>query len=110
MGALLIVRGIVQQTRRRLASVDRLAIDPPARRYRRGWVDAGCILGSIVFYLLIVDLLGFLTTVSVMSTLLITRLGSRFWVALVAGLVSTVAIWAIFHKVLMVPLPLGFWS
>ena len=78
--------------------------------YRRGWVDAGCIVGAIVFYLLAVDLLGFLTTVTLMSTLLIVRLGTKVWVAIVAGIVSTVAIWSIFNKVLLVPLPLGFWS
>lgn len=104
MGAILVVRGIAQRTRR-AASVDK-----PVVPYRRGWVNAGCIVGAIVFYLLVVDLLGFLTTVTLMSTLLIVRLGTKVWVAIVAGIVSTVAIWSIFNKVLLVPLPLGFWS
>lgn len=104
MGALLVVRWIKN---RRQDPADPLESEAV---HWRGWINAGFIIGAIIFYLLAVDFLGFLTTMIAMSSLLIFRLGAKAWVAITAGTLSTVLIWLIFNKVLMVPLPLGFWS
>ncbi|MBH0129551.1 tripartite tricarboxylate transporter TctB family protein [Salinibacterium sp. NK8237] len=74
------------------------------------WINAGLIIGAVIFYLLAVDFLGFLTTVSVMTVGLIFRLGTKWWVAITAGVLTTLVVWLIFNKVLLVPLPLGFWG
>ncbi|GHD78962.1 putative tricarboxylic transport membrane protein [Salinibacterium amurskyense] len=82
----------------------------PTPVYWRGWINAGLVVGSVIFYLLAVDFLGFLTTVIIMTVGLILRLGAKWWVAVLAGVLSTVGVWLIFNKVLLVPLPLGFWG
>ncbi|MBH0008830.1 tripartite tricarboxylate transporter TctB family protein [Salinibacterium sp. SWN1162] len=82
----------------------------PHRVYWRGWINAGLVIGSIIFYLLAVEFLGFLTTMIVIMVGLMLRLGAKWWVAIVAGVLATVGVWLIFNKVLLVPLPLGFWG
>lgn len=104
LGAILVARWIKNRKK------DPTSTKEPAIVHWRGWVNAGFILGAIIFYLLAADFLGFLTTVIVMNSLLMYRLGAKAWMAIVAGIVSAVAIWLIFSKVLLVPLPLGFWS
>lgn len=104
MGAILVARWIKNRKYNPMNARKSEAV------YWRGWINAGCIIGAIVFYLLAVDFLGFFTTVIAMSSFLIFRLGAKAWVSILAGTVSTFAIWLIFDKVLLVPLPPGFWS
>lgn len=72
------------------------------------WINAAAVVGSIVFYLLVVDVLGFNLTIAVCLFGLAWKLGARVWVALGSAVVTTAVIYLVFQRLLLVPLPAGF--
>jgi putative tricarboxylic transport membrane protein len=74
---------------------------------RAGRVNALAVLGSVVAYLLLVDVLGFPITMCAILFALMWRLGSRPLVALAASVATTALIVLIFQQILLVPLPTG---
>jgi putative tricarboxylic transport membrane protein len=82
-------------------------LDPGARAPGRIF-DALLTLGSIVFMMLVWDVLGFLIS----STIVLTVLCARYWggkipQSLAVGIIGSLVIDWLFRKLLLVPLPLG---
>ena len=65
------------------------------------------VIGSMVFYILLVDTLGFLLCSLLVLTLVQWACGVRPGMALVFALVATLVIHTCFYKLLKVPLPWG---
>ena len=63
--------------------------------------------GSIVFYLLAVNRLGFLVTATILLLALFLQLRVKPWLAVVVALAATFAIHLAFYKLLRVSLPWG---
>ncbi|MQA82154.1 MAG: hypothetical protein GEV10_27410 [Streptosporangiales bacterium] len=74
---------------------------------RTAWINAAAVVGSIVFYLLVVDVLGSTLTIGICLFALAWRLGARVWVALVSAVVTATLIYLVFERLLLVPLPDG---
>ena len=82
-------------------------LDPQARAPGRLF-DALLTLGSIIFTMLVWDILGFL----ILSTIVLTLLCARYWggrigASLLVGIIGSLVIDWLFRKMLLVPLPLG---
>jgi putative tricarboxylic transport membrane protein len=75
-----------------------------SRRHVRAFV---AVVGVNVFYILLVDLLGFILTGTVYLTLLFIAFGVRKRAVVPLALVVTLAIHYAFYKLLKVPLPWG---
>lgn len=73
----------------------------------RGRLHAIAVLGFVVAYLLLAEVLGFPVTMAVLLFLLMWLLGARLWVAAVAAVVTTGVIVLLFQELLLVPLPTG---
>lgn len=85
-------------------------LDPQARAPGRVF-DAFLTVGSVVFMMLVWDILGFLITSTIVLTVLIARYwGGRIVSALLVGVVGSLVIDWLFRKMLLVPLPLGPFS
>lgn len=65
------------------------------------------LLGSIVFYMLVADALGFLPTAVIILTALFTVLKVPLGRALLIAVIATLVIHFAFYKLLRVPLPWG---
>jgi putative tricarboxylic transport membrane protein len=83
------------------------AVDPQARAPGRMF-DALLTIGSVIFLMLVWDILGFLIT----STIVLTLLSARYWggrivASLLVGVIGSLVIDWLFRKMLLVPLPLG---
>jgi putative tricarboxylic transport membrane protein len=65
------------------------------------------LLGSIVFYMLVADKLGFLPTAVIILTALFTVLKVPLGRALLIAVIATLVIHFAFYKLLRVPLPWG---
>lgn len=74
---------------------------------RARWVNAATALGSIVFYILLVETLGFLLTMFAVLSGIMLVLRSRWWVALATAAVVTLALHTLFQRLLLVQLPGG---
>ncbi|MGH3424529.1 MAG: tripartite tricarboxylate transporter TctB family protein [Nocardioidaceae bacterium] len=77
---------------------------------RTAWINALSVLGSIVFYLLVSDLLGFSLTMAVLLIALMWRLGARPVVAIASSVATTFVLYLVFERVLLVPLPTGIFG
>ena len=64
-------------------------------------------LGSIVFYVLASEFLGFLLTSFIVMVAMMLMLKARAVIAMPVAASTTLCIYAIFNKMLMVPLPRG---
>ena len=84
------------------------------------WVSAGAwmrsahhvravalIVGGMVAYIVFVDIVGFLILSPILLFVWFLALGVRWRTALVAAVLTTLAIWYAFYKLLRVPLPWG---
>jgi putative tricarboxylic transport membrane protein len=71
------------------------------------FVNALVVLASVVLYVLLVDRLGFLIVGALVLAVVMWRLEVPFVRALVIAVALTLAVHAMFAKVLRVPLPLG---
>ena len=68
-----------------------------------------CLIpASVVFYILVVNYIGFVPTVIVMTTFTIWWLRRKFVSSLVITTISAVIVYIFFSKIMLVPLPAGF--
>jgi putative tricarboxylic transport membrane protein len=74
---------------------------------RRPLLGVGSVLAGLVFYILAADKLGFHITGIVLLALWIRILGASWRMAVVVGVVATMAIHLSFYKILRIPLPWG---
>jgi putative tricarboxylic transport membrane protein len=111
-GALLVLFGLTLAGRGLLAHRHaRSAAEGTAERSAPSTTTARlnvlAVLGSVVVYLLVVDVLGFGLTMGLLLVGLMWRLGARPIVALAAGVATTILIMLLFQRLLLVPLPTG---
>jgi len=90
------------------------------RRRSTGWIVPGewmrmprriaaflAVIGSVVFYILAAERLGFLIVAPIVLLVSQRALGVTWPRAIVIALVSTLVMWYAFYKLLRVPLPWG---
>ncbi|MQA02957.1 MAG: hypothetical protein GEV07_09615 [Streptosporangiales bacterium] len=77
------------------------------KRDRAVWINAGLVLASVVWYVLMSDVLGFALTMAVLLFVLSWRLGGRLLVAAGTAVLVPAAIYLVFQRLLLVPLPTG---
>ena len=104
-GAILIATGL--KARRSAGATLRWAVAPEWLRSRRHVLAFAVLVASNVFYLLVVDRLGFLLTAFVYLAALMWVLRVRLAVAVPVALIMALAIHYAFYKLLRVPLPWG---
>jgi putative tricarboxylic transport membrane protein len=111
IAALFVVFGaalVVQWFRRRRGFApprqDEATLPPVSRRQA---LNALAVAGSVLVYVLVVDVLGFAVTMTVLLLALMKLLGTRLLVAVAASLVTTGLLVLLFQYVLLVPLPTG---
>lgn len=103
IGALLLIwRGW-----RALAAGEPLAAAGPWARHPGRWLGLLVILGALVFYDLAAEPLGFPIVGFIIGTVFMLYLGVRWWHAGLISLGMVVAIWLLFARLLLVPLPGG---
>ena len=105
-GAILIVSGL--KARRADRGSSRWAVAPEWLRSRRHLLAFAVLVASNVFYLLVVDRLGFLLTAFVYLAALMWVLRVRLAVAVPVAFIMALAIHYAFYKLLRVPLPWGW--
>lgn len=106
VGALFVLFGTVLAVR---ALVTRHAADaaPVPTSSAKGRLNALAVIGLVVLYILLVEVLGFVVTMGALLFLLTWRLGARPLVAAAAAVVTTAVVVLVFQRVLLVPLPAG---
>lgn len=72
------------------------------------WGNAAVVLGGIVFYVLVAEVLGFAITMFLVLAAIMLVLRSRVVAALLTSACVTAALYAIFELLLLVQLPDGF--
>ncbi|HWL98075.1 MAG TPA: tripartite tricarboxylate transporter TctB family protein [Nocardioidaceae bacterium] len=107
-GGILVVRWFAQ----RRADVGAVVEGPeqpeqPERPTTKAWLTALAMCAAVVVYLLVVDLLGFTLTMSVLLFALMKVLGTRTLLAALASVTTAVVVMLLFQMVLLVPLPTG---
>jgi len=75
-----------------------------------GLVNIVVVLAAIVFYIYISDFLGFQITSFILLLALLKWLGVKWFWSLVMAAGVTMAIYILFAKILLVPLPWGLWG
>jgi putative tricarboxylic transport membrane protein len=105
VGGLLVLFGLVLAVRAALARGREAETGVPTTP--RGRLHAIAVLGFVVAYLLLAEVLGFPLTMAGLLFLLMWLLGARVWVAAVAAVVTTGVIVLLFQELLLVPLPTG---
>ena len=76
----------------------------------RGITNILLLLAGIVFYILVSETIGFLLTSFIVMVALMFMLKARLKMAIPVAVITTVCIYGIFNKFLMVPLPRGLLS
>lgn len=71
------------------------------------WTNAASVVGSVVFYLVFADVLGFNLAMGVLLLGLMLRLGARWRVAVPSAVAATAFLYLVFERILLVPLPSG---
>ena len=104
-GAILIASGL--KARRAGGASSRWAVAPEWVRSQRHVLAFGVLVAVNVFYLLVVDRLGFVLTAFVYLAALMAVLRVRLAVTLPVALLMALAIHYVFYKLLRVPLPWG---
>lgn len=74
---------------------------------RRHMVNFLMIIVALIFYIVVVDFLGFIPTALIITTVLMLCFRVRVFPALAMSLASTLVIHGFFYKILLVPLPWG---
>lgn len=64
----------------------------------------------MVAFALLLETLGFILATAGLALGVALLFGARPWLALVTGVVTSVALWALFDKLLDLPLPKGFFG
>jgi len=75
-----------------------------------GWINMAFILGTVICYILLAEYLGFLIFSFVILMILMKWLKVKMLPSLVMSIGVTLAIFLLFAKVLLVPLPWGLWG
>jgi putative tricarboxylic transport membrane protein len=101
-GAVLIGRGV--RHRRRPSA------EEPAAVAGTRWTPAVAVVGSVVFYLLLSEVLGFSLTMALLLFGLSLVLGARPVAAGVSAVVTTAVLYVLFRQLLLVPLPTGLFG
>jgi len=104
-GAILIATGL--KARRAAGATSRWAVAPEWLRSRRHVLAFAVLVAVNIFYLLVVDRLGFLLTAFVYLAALMWVLRVRPAVAVPVAFLMALAIHYAFYKLLRVPLPWG---
>jgi putative tricarboxylic transport membrane protein len=104
-GGILVVRWFAQRRSGDGGLVDET--EQPERPTTKAWLTALSMCAAVVVYLLVVDLLGFTVTMSVLLFALMKLLGTRTLVAAIAAVTTAVVLMLLFQMVLLVPLPTG---
>lgn len=73
----------------------------------RRWVNGAVVLAAVLFYAAMAQTLGFLLTMTVVVSAILLVLRTRWWVALLTGVVTSLALWGMFEQALLVQLPDG---
>ncbi|WP_232662062.1 tripartite tricarboxylate transporter TctB family protein [Pseudonocardia sp. TRM90224] len=109
VGGLLVLFGLVLAVRSAVRRREDAAgaQDVPPDSTPRSRLNALAVLGYIVAYLLLADLLGFALTTAPLLFLLMWLLGVRPWVAALSAVATTVLVVLMFQQLLLVPLPTG---
>lgn len=74
---------------------------------RRHVLAAAVIVAGVAAYMALADALGFLIVSPVLLLVWFRMLGVRWGTAVIAAVLTTLAIWYVFYKLLRVPLPWG---
>ena len=77
---------------------------------RAGWINIAFVLGTVIGYILLAEYLGFLIFSFVILVILMKWLKVKTFPSLVMSIAVTLAIYLLFAKVLLVPLPWGLWG
>ena len=104
-GTILIATGL--RARRAAGATSRWAVAPEWLRSHRHVLAFAVLVASNVFYLLVVERLGFLLTAFVYLSALMWVLRVRLAVAVPVAFIMALAIHYAFYKLLRVPLPWG---
>ena len=104
-GAILIATGL--KSRRHAGATFRWAVAPEWLRSRRHVIAFAVLVAVNIFYLLVVDRLGFLLTAFVYLAALMWVLRVRLAIAVPVAFIMALAIHYAFYKLLRVPLPWG---
>lgn len=75
---------------------------------RSAALNAGGFIVAIIFYIVAAEFLGFIITMALVTIGLMLLLQVKPLKAIVIGLATTFALWALFEKLLLVQLPNGF--
>ena len=75
-----------------------------------GWINIAFILGAVLCYIFFSDFLGFLILSFVILLILMKWLRVSTVLSLVMSVGVTLAIYLLFAKILLVPLPWGLWG
>ena len=75
-----------------------------------GWINIAFVLGAIVCYIFFSDYIGFLIFSFVILMILMKWLKVKIILSLVMSISVTLAIYLLFAKILLVPLPWGLWG
>ncbi|MDR2726420.1 MAG: tripartite tricarboxylate transporter TctB family protein [Deltaproteobacteria bacterium] len=105
LAALLMIAGVVLVVQGHRAGGPLCQIPPELNA--RGVGNIMMTLGAIVFYVLVSEYLGFLLASFVVMVGMMLMLKARARIAIPVAAGTTLCIYAIFHKMLMVPLPRG---
>lgn len=73
----------------------------------RRWVNGAVVLAAVLFYAVAASTLGFLITMTVVVAAILLVLRTRWWVAVLTGVVTSLALWGLFEQALLVQLPDG---
>jgi putative tricarboxylic transport membrane protein len=85
------------------------AVAPGMADTTRGrWLNGAVILGSIVFYIVAAETLGFPVTIFLVLTTIMLTLGTRLLLGLAVALGVTGLLYLVFEELLLVQLPDGF--
>lgn len=98
----LIIQGI--RNRERLLKYDLGAVT------LAGWLNIAFVLGAIVCYIFLAEYVGFLIFSFVILMILMKWLKVKLLSSLVMSTTVTLAIYLLFAKILLVPLPWGLWG
>lgn len=75
-----------------------------------GWVNIAFVLGAVLGYIFFAEYIGFLIFSFVILMILMNWLKVKMLHSLVMSIAVTLAIYFLFAKVLLVPLPWGLWG